>query len=109
MNKKKFAVVVPLANESDTFAEFTSILIEVFDRIETEGIFSGEAYFVVDNVSKDNTLQLCEDLYARDKRFIPVWAPENRNVVDAYIRGYKEALHSDKYDYVVICCNISSL
>ena len=101
MNKKKFAVVVPLANESDTFAEFTSILIEVFDRIETEGIFSGEAYFVVDNVSKDNTLQLCEDLYARDKRFIPVWAPENRNVVDAYIRGYKEALHSDKYDYVL--------
>lgn len=101
MNKKKFAVVVPLANESDTFAEFTSILIEVFDRLETAGTFSGEAYFVVDNVSKDNTMQLCEELYARDSRFVPVWAPENRNVVDAYIRGYKEALMANKYAYIM--------
>ena len=101
MDKKKFAVVLPLANESDTFELFTSILIDVFDRVREDNSFLGDAYLVVDNVSKDNTMQLCEELHDRDKRFIPVWAPENKNVVDAYIRGYKEALKADEYMYVL--------
>ena len=101
MDKKKFAVVIPLANESNTFIEFSSMLIEVFDRVKTDNSFLGEAYLVIDNASKDNTLQLCEELYNRDCRFKPVWAPENRNVVDAYIRGYKEALKSDEYMYII--------
>ena len=101
MNNKKFAVVIPLANESDTFAEFSSMLIDIFNRVKTDNSFLGDAYLVVDNVSKDNTLQLCQELHERDPRFIPVWAPENRNVVDAYLRGYKEALHTGEYMYVM--------
>lgn len=101
MDKKKFAVVIPLANESDTFAEFSRLLIEVFDRVKEDNSFFGNAYLVVDNASKDNTMQLCKELNKRDSRFIPVWAPENRNVVDAYIRGYKEALKSGEYMYVL--------
>jgi dolichol-phosphate mannosyltransferase len=101
MNNKKFALVIPLANESDTFDIFSSMLIEVFDRVEADNSFLGNAYLVVDNVSKDNTFELCQELHERDSRFIPVWAPENRNVVDAYIRGYKEALKSDEYKYVM--------
>jgi dolichol-phosphate mannosyltransferase len=31
-------------------------------------------------------------LSKRDSRFITIWAPENRNIVDAYLRGYREAL-----------------
>ena len=60
MNNKKFAVVIPLANESDTFAEFSSMLIDIFNRVKTDNSFLGDAYLVVDNVSKDNTLQLCQ-------------------------------------------------
>jgi dolichol-phosphate mannosyltransferase len=75
MNNKKFAVVIPLANESDTFAEFSSMLIDIFDRVKADNSFLGDAYLVVDNVSKDNTLQLCQELHERDSRFIPVWAP----------------------------------
>lgn len=38
----------------------------------------------------------------QDERFITVWAPENRNVVDAYLRGYKEALNGDlNLDYII--------
>lgn len=92
--EKKFAVVIPLANESDTFAEFSSRVIEVFDRVYQDNQFLGTAYLVVDNVTKDNTLELCQELQQKDSRFVPVWAPENRNVVDAYLRGYKEALNS---------------
>lgn len=96
MNNKTFAVVIPLANEEDTFDKFTSRLIETLDSI----VQKSTVYMVIDNVSKDNTLQLCKELSARDNRFVTVWAPENRNVVDAYIRGYKEALKGN-FDYII--------
>jgi len=93
--KKKFALVSPLANEEDTFAEFVSAIQEVLDDLGT-----GEVFFVIDNVSKDNTLQCCRDLEQQDPRFHTVWAPENKNVVDAYLRGYKEALKFS-FDYII--------
>ena len=96
MNNKTFAVVIPLANESDTFDKFTSRLIETLDSI----VQKSTVYMVIDNVSKDNTLDLCKALSERDNRFVTVWAPENRNVVDAYLRGYKEALKGN-YDYII--------
>ena len=47
----------------------------------------------MDHSSKDNTRELCEKLEQEDKRFVALWAPECRNVVDAYLYGYKEAYH----------------
>jgi dolichol-phosphate mannosyltransferase len=67
----------------------------VFDRLE-----SGKAYLVVDNVSKDNTLELCIDLSSKDSRFITVWAPGNKNVVDAYLSGYREAIRN-KHEFII--------
>ncbi len=81
-----FAVTIPMANEEKDFDEFTGVLRNVFDKLG-----SGTAYLVVDKVSKDRTLELCRELEAKDKRFVTIWAPENRNVVDAYLRGLKEA------------------
>jgi len=98
---KKFAIVIPLANETDTFDEMFSKTIEVFDRVFHDNQFEGIAYLVVDKATKDNTLDLCKALQQKDPRFIPVWAPENKNVVDAYLRGYKEALNSG-IDYMYI-------
>lgn len=82
-----FAVIVPMANESRNFASFVHALGAVLDRLG-----SGHAYFVVDHASRDDTLALCQALAARDGRFIAVWAPENRHVVDAYMAGYRAAL-----------------
>jgi len=93
--KFNFAVIVPMANEQTEFDPFVDSLKTVLDRLEC-----GTVYFVVDTVSKDNTLELCNQLSATDPRFFTVWAPENRNVVDAYIRGYKEAL-KNKHDYLI--------
>lgn len=101
METKSFAIVIPLANESDTFGLFFEKLTEVFDRVKADNSFYGTAYLVVDNVSTDNTYQLCEELHKKDERFIPVWAPENKNVVDAYLRGYKEALKAGNYMYIM--------
>jgi dolichol-phosphate mannosyltransferase len=86
-----FAVIIPVANESDSFISFYNAIKEALDFLG-----AGTVYFVVDNVSQDNTLELCRNLSTQDSRFITIWAPENKNVVDAYIRGYREAvLHHD--------------
>ncbi len=82
-----WAVVVPLANEEAELPEFAAALRSVMDSMD-----GGTVYFVVDRVSKDRTLECCQELESRDPRFITKWIPENRNVVDAYINGFREAL-----------------
>lgn len=81
-----WSLIIPLANEEKEFDQFITSLTQVLDRLR-----SGKVYLIVDKVSTDNTLELCRTLESRDQRFVAVWAPENRNVVDAYIRGYREA------------------
>ena len=83
----EFAVVVPMANEENEFKPFINTLSRTLDQLGC-----GTVFMVVDTVSKDQTLKLCKAMSAFDQRFITVWAPENKNVVDAYLRGYNEAL-----------------
>ena len=84
-----WAAIVPMANESQDFAAFVGLLQPLMTLLGT-----GKMYFVIDNASKDNTLELSRELSARDPRFVTVWAPENRNVVDAYMRGLREAYNA---------------
>jgi dolichol-phosphate mannosyltransferase len=81
-----WALTVPLANEEEDFHPFVDILTGVLDRLE-----SGKVYFVVDKISKDRTLELCQELSEKDSRFVTVWSPENRNIVDAYVKGLRVA------------------
>ncbi|MEO5572811.1 MAG: glycosyltransferase [Bacteroidia bacterium] len=90
-----FAIIIPMANEEKDFQPFVEVLKKVMDRLE-----SGTVYLIVDTVSKDNTLNLSKELSKNDNRFITVWSPENKNVVDAYIRGYKEALNNS-HDIII--------
>ena len=81
-----FAVVIPMANEAAEFHPFLSELKRVLDELQ-----NGAAYLIVDRVSKDDTLALCRALSEEDGRFVTLWAPENRHVVDAYMKGYRTA------------------
>ena len=83
---KDWALVIPMANEEADFKPF----IEMIDLVINE-INPGNVYFVVDNASKDRTLELCQEQSKKDSRYVTVWAPENKNVVDAYIRGLRTA------------------
>jgi dolichol-phosphate mannosyltransferase len=89
-SRSNYAIVIPMANEESDFGPFVALLKATLDKCET-----GTVYFIVDKVSKDRTRELCESLSARDNRFKTIWAPENKNVVDAYLRGYREALKND--------------
>ena len=82
-----WAAVVPMANEEDGFELFVTEVAAMMDRLE-----SGAVYIVIDKASSDRTLELSQALSERDPRFITVWAPENKNVVDAYLRGFRQAL-----------------
>jgi len=90
-----YAVVIPMANEEKEFYPFVNELLSVLDRQP-----SGAVYAIVDMVSKDKTLELCQELSLRDPRFKTIWAPENKNVVDAYLRGYREALKYS-HDFII--------
>ena len=95
MSLNSWALVIPMANEETDFNPFIIALQHALNELKY-----GKVYLIVDNVSKDNTLILCQSLSSSDPRFQTVWAPENKNVVDAYIRGYKEALLSDA-EYII--------
>lgn len=85
----KLGVVCPMANERDTAVRFAE---EVLETCAPFGFESATFYAVLDRVSRDGTLELLRDLEKRRADFRVVWAPENRSVVDAYLRGYREAL-----------------
>jgi len=84
-----------MANEEGEFDPFISALSGILDKLD-----SGSVYLVIDTASTDGTLDLCRQLSEKDQRFITVWAPENRNVVDAYMRGYREA-YDNHHDIII--------
>ena len=63
MYYKNWALIVPMANEEKEFLPFINIVKKVIE-IYTPG----KVYLVVDNVSKDNTLNLCRNLSINDDR-----------------------------------------
>ncbi|MBL8215907.1 MAG: glycosyltransferase [Bryobacterales bacterium] len=83
------AIVCPMANEARTAEGFVTEVLAACEAL-------GEARFlaVLDRVSRDGTFDILRALERRERRLTVVWAPENRCVVDAYVRGYREALAS---------------
>lgn len=95
MTNPKFAICIPMANEEDSFLSFIDSLTRVIDEYPLASV-----YLVVDKASTDSTPELCRQLQEKDPRYHYVWAPENKNVVDAYLRGFSEAM-KDKPDFIV--------
>ena len=81
----RLGIVTPLANEETTVDEF---LDRVLRQIDTRDLI----FCVLDRASRDSTRGRVEARAAGEPRVRVVWAPENRSVVDAYFRGYREAL-----------------
>jgi dolichol-phosphate mannosyltransferase len=82
-------VVCPMANEEARAVEFVEA---VLDACHTRSFASVTFFVVLDRVSTDGTRDLLTKLSDRRPEVRVVWAPENRSVVDAYLRGYHEAL-----------------
>jgi dolichol-phosphate mannosyltransferase len=78
-----------MANERATAEAFVR---EVLSACAPYRFKSLTFFAVLDRASRDGTLELLRGLEAALPQLRVVWAPENRSVVDAYLRGYREAL-----------------
>ncbi|MGJ5817089.1 glycosyltransferase [Paludibaculum fermentans] len=83
------AVACPMANEGDNASKFVTAVLE-----QCTGFRSATFFAVLDRATTDNTRQILDTLAASEPRLKVVWAPENRCVVDAYVRGYRDSLKS---------------
>jgi dolichol-phosphate mannosyltransferase len=89
MYNARLAVACPMANESETAIPFVKQVLAA-----CEGVREVTFFAVLDNATTDNTVELLRGYAETEPRLVVVWAPENRCVVDAYMRGYREALAS---------------
>jgi len=80
-------IVCPMANEKQTAVEFIKA---VLDRCT--GLKSVRFFAIFDNACRDGTFDLLKALPDKPAELQLIWSPENTCVVDAYIRGYTEAL-----------------
>jgi dolichol-phosphate mannosyltransferase len=84
-------IVCPMANESATAVSFVK---DVLEQCRSQSFRSVTFFAVLDNKSRDGTLELLRTLASEQKQLQVVWAPENRCAVDAYLRGYAEAVNA---------------
>jgi len=80
-------IVCPMANERPTAVEFVNVVLE-----QCRDFTSVKFFAIFDNACKDGTFDLLRESQDKLPQLRVVWAPENRFVVDAYVRGYREAL-----------------
>ncbi len=84
-NAIRLGIVIPLANEEAT-------IIPLLERLAPQLGAQDRVFCVLDQMCNDRTRALIQEYHdQKDPRFQVVWAPENRSVVDAYFRGYREA------------------
>jgi len=87
IREASLGVACPMANEEENCVQFVEATLAACSGFREVRMFT-----VLDQVSKDRTQELLEELAEREPRLQVVWAPENRCVVDAYVRGYRAAL-----------------
>lgn len=81
--------VCPMASEEQTAISFVDAVLE---QCRSRDFKSVTLFVILDGACKDNTLELLEQHAIQQSELRVVWAPENKSVVDAYVRGYREAL-----------------
>jgi dolichol-phosphate mannosyltransferase len=85
-------VVCPMASEEETAIPFVNAVLE---QCRQRAFKSVMFFAILDRACKDNTRALLEAHAPGEPQLRVVWAPENKGVVDAYVRGYNEALAGD--------------
>src|ERR1700689_3626381 len=78
-----------MANEGDEAVRFVQEVLAQCDGFRRVDFFA-----VLDRATRDNTVELLRAHAPAEPRLTVVWAPGNSCVVDAYVRGYREALAS---------------
>ncbi len=94
-SNKRLAVITPMAEEADGCEQFIDAVLAQCAPFAQSRIF-----VVIDRVTPSTTRERLDQLAATRDRLTIVWAPENRHLVDAYLRGYQCALEGD-FDWIL--------
>ncbi len=94
--KHKYAIVCPVANEGDNIILFAKTILQVIRDSE----LNASVFFVADKASTDNTVSLLRKISLKHHSINLLYVPTNKNVVDAYLAGFRQAV-KDKYNGVV--------
>ena len=100
----RLGIVCPMANEESKVVSFVN---DVLDHCAVYQFKSVMFFAVLDLQSKDKTLALLNGLKEHQPSLQIVWAPENKCVADAYVRGYREALSAGCDWILEIDCGFS--
>jgi len=87
LSEIRLGIACPMANEGADAVRFVQEVLRFCGEFR-EALF----FVVLDNANQDNSLDLLRDLARTEPRLRVIWAPENRCLVDAYVRGYRAAL-----------------
>jgi dolichol-phosphate mannosyltransferase len=82
-------ITCPMANEEASAVSFVN---SVLSQCASFGFKSVVFFAILDGASCDRTRELLDELTNQRPELQVVWALDNRSVVDAYVRGYREAL-----------------
>lgn len=93
----RLGIVTPMANEKESAIQFIK---DVLQQCSTFNFKSISFYIIFDNVCTDGTMDMLKEEFKDNQEIKIIFAPENRNVVDAYFRGYREAL-SGQNDWIL--------
>ena len=92
----KFGIVIPVANEEGNIDALYQALKKELNILSV--VY--RIYFVSDAASKDRTRMILTNIIKNEKVATLIYEPKNRNVVDAYLRGFRQAIE-DGCDYVI--------
>ena len=84
-------IVCPIANERDTAELFVK---DVLAECQTFEFKSVKFFAIFDRACRDGTFDIMLDISNDINELKVIFAPENHTVVDAYMRGYQEALNA---------------
>ncbi len=82
-------IACPMANEEASAVSFVN---SVLTQCASYSFKRVEFFAILDRASCDRTREFLDELTNERPELHVVWAPDNRCVVDAYVRGYREAL-----------------
>lgn len=91
LSEINLGIVCPMANEEESVVRFVREVLDVCAPLRFKSV---RFFAVLDSVSRDRTRALLEELKSERPEIEVVWSPENKSVVDAYVRGYREALNA---------------
>lgn len=92
----RIAIVTPLANEAQTLKSYARELFCELQKIAHQ--FT--VYFVIDKASKDQTLEIAEVLAQKYPNLEIIFEPKNKNVVGAYLAGFRKAIKAN-FDFII--------